>query len=153
MASVNSLDNKKSKKSPGAFLLWWRTDPVEVQRQIAGYDSLRVWQSARGTSALLCLLTVVVTMLLGGFMHLSSGEIATEAVVWTIVAILMYRGYRWAFLAGMLLWTFEKGGLLFSSGAAPVVQIIWWTIYMSAFFLAFKVETDRARARQAPCAA
>jgi hypothetical protein len=147
MASANSLDNKKSKKSPGAFLLWWRTDPVEVQRQIAGYDSLRVWQSARGTSALLCLLTVVVTMLLGGFMHLSSGEIATEAVVWTIVAILMYRGYRWAFLAGMLLWTFEKGGLLFSSGAAPVVQIIWWTIYMSAFFLAFKVETDRARAR------
>jgi hypothetical protein len=147
MTAVNSLDNKRPKKSFGAFFLWWRTNPEEVRRQVAGYDTLRVWQSARGTSALLCLLTVVVTMLLGGYMHLSSGEITTEAVIWIAVAILMYRGYRWAFLVGMLLWTFEKGELLFSARGAPIVQVIWWTIYMSAFFLAFKVENERASAR------
>lgn len=147
MTSVNSIDTKKSKRSFGSFLLWWRTDPEEVQRQIAGYDTLRVWQSARGMSALLCLLTVVVTTLLGGIMHMSSDEITIEVVVWTLVAILMYRGYRWAFIVGMLLWTFEKGALLLSGGSSPVVQIIWWTIYMGAFFLGFKVESARARAR------
>ena len=145
MTAVNSLDNKKPKKSFAGFLLWWRTDPEEVRRQVAAYHTLRVWQSARGTSALLCMLTVVVTMLLSGYMGLSSSEITTEAVIWTTVAILMYRGYRWAFVVGMLLWTFEKGELLLSGRGSPVVQVIWWTIYMSAFFLALKVENERPR--------
>ena len=147
MTAVNSLDNKRPKKSFAGFLLWWRTDPDEVRWQIAGYDTLRVWQSARGTSALLCLLTVVVTTLLGGFMRMSSNEITIEAVIWITIAILMYRGYRWAFVVGMLLWTFEKGELLLSGRGASIAQIIWWTIYMSAFFLAFTVEKERARAR------
>lgn len=152
MTSVSDLDTKRSKKSALSTFLWWRPDPAEVERQVAGYSSLRVWQSARGISSLLCLFSATVTVLLGSYIHLSSGAIITEVTVWSTIAILMYRGYRWAFILGMALWTFEKASMLLSSGAAPIVQLIWWAIYMSAFFLAFKVEARRAvmRMTQAP---
>jgi hypothetical protein len=154
MTSVNTLDAKKSKKSAFSFLLWWRTDPAEVEKQVAGYNTLKVWQSARGISALLCAFSAVVTMLLGNLIHLSTGEVYFEVAIWSTVGILMYFGLRWAFILGMVLWTLEKATMLFSGGAAPIVQIIWWAIYLNAFFLAFRVESQRAampapRARQA----
>ena len=145
MTSVNTLDTKKSKKSAFSFIWWWRTDPAEVEKQVAGYTTLKVWQSARGISALLCVFSAVVTMLLGNFIHLSTGEIYFEVVIWATVGILMYFGLRWAFILGMILWTIEKASMLLAGGsAAPIVQIIWWAIYLNAFFLAFKVESRRA---------
>jgi hypothetical protein len=84
-------------------------------------------------------------MLLGNFIHLSTGEIYAEVAIWSTVGILMYFGLRWAFILGMILWTFEKASMLLAGGsAAPIVQIIWWAIYLNAFFLAFKVESRRA---------
>ena len=144
MTSVNTLDTKKSKKSAFSFIFWWRTDPAEVEKQVAGYATLKVWQSARGISALLCVFSAAVTMLLGNLIHLSTGEIYAEVAIWSTAGILMYFGLRWAFILGMILWTIEKATMLFSGGAVPIVQIIWWTIYLNAFFLAFKVESRRA---------
>jgi hypothetical protein len=145
MSNSNSAD-PKVKRSALSFLLWWNTDPAEVVKQVAQYDTLRAWQSARGTSMLLCFFSAVVTMLLGNFMHLSEGTIETEVAIWTIIGIFMYRGHRWAFILGMVLWTFEKGTLLFSgmsSGAGPIMQIFWWCIYMNAFLLGLRVENRR----------
>jgi hypothetical protein len=145
MTSVSSLDTKKAKKSAFSFILWWRVDPAEIERQIKAYHTLRVWQSARGMSALLCVLTVAATAVLGKFIRLSTNDIVAEAVVWLTIAIFMYRGHRWAFIVGMILWTIEKAMLLFGGvAAAPIVHIIWWAIYMQAFFLGFKVESRRA---------
>lgn len=146
MTSPSRADTPKSKKSAFSFLAWWITDPADIEKQVAGYNTLRVWQSARGISALLCILSAVVTALLGQFLKLTSGEILTEAIIWSTIAIFMYRGHRWAFVLGMIFWTFEKASLLFggfSSAGAPIAQIIWWAIYMNAFFLAFKVERRR----------
>ena len=95
---------------------------------------------------LLCFFTVVVTALLGNRMHLSEGTIETEAVIWSTLGIFMYRGHRWAFILGMVFWTFEKATLMFagmSSGAAPIMQIFWWCLYMNAFLLGFRVENRR----------
>jgi hypothetical protein len=145
MTSVSSVEPKKSKKSAGLFFLWWKTDPGEVERQARGYSALSVWQSARGNSALLCLLTVTVTFLLGRFVRLSPEEIIGEAIVWLTLGFFMYRGHRWAFILGMILWTLEKATLLVEGvSAAPIVQVIWWAIYMNAFFLGYKVESRRA---------
>ena len=95
---------------------------------------------------LLCFFTVVVTALLGNRMHLSEGTIETEAVIWSTLGIFMYRGHRLAFILGMVFWTFEKATLMFagmSSGAAPIMQIFWWCLYMNAFLLGFRVENRR----------
>jgi hypothetical protein len=148
MSNPPSVDSKNPKKSFLSMFTWWKTDPAEVRKQLTQYETLKVWQSARGISALLCLFTVAVTVLFGNFMHLSGEAIAIDAILWSGLGLFMYRGTRWAFIVGMVLWTLEKvialyGGL--SAGATPIMQVIWWAIYMSAFFLAFKVESERAK--------
>jgi hypothetical protein len=138
----------KAKKSPLSNLAWWKADPAEVEKQVLQYETLGFWKSARRLSAFLCGLSVVATVLLGAIMKTSTDAIAVEAVLWSTLGYFMYRGHRWAFVAGMVTWTIEKAFLLVTGvagGAAPVVQAIWWAIYMNAFFLGFKVERERAR--------
>lgn len=146
MVELTAEAPKKPKRPFLAGLLWWRTDTAEIDKQIAQYDSLKLWQSARGLSMLLCLFSVVVTLLLGSYLAMSPVEMFAEALIWTTLAIFMYRGHRWAFIAGMVLWTFEKGAMLLDSQAhsAPVLQVVWWAIYLNAFLLAFRVEKRKA---------
>ena len=148
-APGTSAPPPKPKRSAFAFFIWWKPDPAEIAKQVAGYDTLKVWQSARGISMLLCFFTVTVTGLLGRVLNLSSGAIAFEVVMWGTLGVLMFRGVQLAFWAGMILWSIEKISLMFSQLSAartPIVQIIWWCIYMSAFFLALKVEQQRSKA-------
>ena len=145
----------KQKRSAFSYLAWWQINPHEVQKQMSEYATLKLWQSARGISVLLCLFSVTVTLLLSRLLGLSFSDAILEAAVWLALAAFMYRGHRWAFVAGMALWTLEKGYLLFrpasgGAGAAPIVQIIWWAVYMNAFYLAFTVERQRARGAGLP---
>jgi hypothetical protein len=150
--SNRAAEGAKRAKSFLSFLAWWKTDPQEIEKQVAQYHTLRVWQSARGISLLLCMFTVAATALLRGPMNLSGEAIIVEAVIWTVVGFLMYRGQKWAFVAGMVLWTISKATLVFNGAApgTPFVQVIWWAIYMNAFMLGFRVEKSRATRRVAP---
>lgn len=146
MNEAPSASPPKRKPSGLSFLAWWRPNPDEVQKQVAQYDTLKLWQSARGISLLLCLFTVTVTVLLGSFLHLSSATVIAEGLIWSVMGLLMFRGHRWAFIVGMVLWTVEKGSLVIqpaSAGQMPIVQVIWWFIYMGAFYLGFTVEQRR----------
>lgn len=139
---------RKKDSSFLAFLAWWNVDPDELNKQVAEYHSRRIWQTARGISAILCALSVLVTLVLGAAMGFSEGSIVWEVVIWAVLGTCMYRGQRWSFVAGLVLWTIEKAALAIAGagrGAAPFVQIIWWAIYMNAFYLALVVENRRAR--------
>src|SRR3954469_15907168 len=103
---------KKAKSSFLSFLAWWQVDPQEVQKQVDQYDTLSVWQSARRLSGLLCALSVCLTLFFGGALGLSQSTILSEVVIWGVLGLFMYRGSRWAFVLGMLLWTFKKGALI-----------------------------------------
>ena len=47
-------------------------------------------------------------------------------------------------ICAMIFWTGEKVyAIATSSGTTPIVNIIWWAVYMSAFWLAFKIELER----------
>jgi hypothetical protein len=53
----------------------------------------------------------------------------------------------------MILWTLEKGFMLVggvTAGRAPIVQIIWWAIYMGAFFQGNRIEQARKATVVAP---
>ena len=156
MTSASGPETKKPKKSALSYLAWWKIDPAEMEKQITQYNTLKIWQSARGISSLFCLLTIAVTVLLGGFAHLSTAAIIGDVIIWAPLAIFMYRGHRWAFVVGMALWTIEKAFAIFGSfdspgaGGAPIVQILWWAAFMNAFFLGFKVESQRRLGSVAP---
>jgi hypothetical protein len=147
VAEATNAKPATPKRSALAFITWWKPDPYEVRKQLAQYDTLRLWQSARGISMLLCAFSVLVTVLLGGVLHLSSATIAIEVVLWSTLGWFMYRGHQWAFIAGMVLWTLEKAALVVqqtSTGRAPITQVIFWLVYMAAFYLALTVERSRA---------
>lgn len=137
---------EKPKKPAWSYLTWWKTDPAEIERQVANYDSLALWQSARGVSMLLCLFSAAMTAAFGRLMHLSGATVAVELVVWGGLGFAMFRGQKWAFVLGMVLWSYEKGSMVVagvSAARAPITQVIWWCVYMSAFMLAFRVEKAR----------
>ena len=149
---MDAMTPTAPKRSFFSFLAWWRVDAAEVQRQVESYESLTITKSARGISLLLCLLSVALTVLLGRVLGLTAGTVLSEAAMWSVMGLLMYRGHRWAFMVAMLLWTFEKATAVFSgatAGRAPVGQLIFWAIYMQAFRLGYEVESQRKSARAA----
>jgi hypothetical protein len=142
---------QKKRKSFLSFLAWWKVDPGEVDKQVAEYESLGFWRSARGICAAFCILSVLITGLIGKTVGLSEETVAFEVIVWLVLAIGMYRGQRWAFGTGLVVWTIEKASLVASgigNSAAPITQVIWWAIYMNAFYLGFVVERRRAHNRK-----
>ena len=148
MGTTATTAPSRTKGVMGSWL-WWRPDPGELERQVTQYASLNAFQSARGVSAILCVLTVGVTALFAQWIHLSATAVEIEAVIWLSLGFFMYRGHRWAFMLAMVLWTYEKGSMLLggiSPGRAPFAQVIWWMAYMNAFYLGFKVEGLRASA-------
>jgi hypothetical protein len=34
---------KKNGKSFLSFLAWWKADPAEIEKQVIGYNTLKVW--------------------------------------------------------------------------------------------------------------
>jgi hypothetical protein len=155
MEPQKTQQEPQKKKSFLGFLAWWKTDPVEIERQVALYSTLKIHHSARGISLLLCGFSVAVTLLLGKLIGLSAFETGVEVVTWGSLGAAMYRGHRWAFVTAIVLWTLEKGYMLFAgvaAGGAPIVQVIWWAVYMNAFFQGYKVEAVRKAVVTAPAA-
>jgi hypothetical protein len=73
-----------------------------------------------------------------------------------VLSLFINLGHRWAMIGAMVLWTLEKTfvvlvGLGPAHRGAPLVvgQLIWWCIYMHAFYFALRIEQQR-RARVDP---
>lgn len=140
------------------WLLWWRIDQDELNKQVAEYESMRMTRSAKGQSFLLLNLTAWLTMAFIVFAHLSAVDLS-EALIALVLGYFIYSGHRWASIAAMVFWSIAKWGLIWATIAAmgkpvdnpvetitnnPVEmimkQLVWWCIYMHAFYLAFRVE-------------
>src|SRR5262245_62790654 len=125
------MSDQKGAKSVLSFFAWWKTDPDEIAKQVDQYSTLKVWQSARGVSALLCVFSFVVTVSLGRWvLNLSNGTLAAEVIIWGLIAVFMYRGHRWVCVLGMSLWALEKGAVLLGNPryASLVATASWgWT--------------------------
>jgi len=138
------MDAAKPKRPFWSTFFWWRIDVDELNKQVEQYATLNVFKSVRGASLLLCLLTVAVTMLASRFLGIMTSEAAIEAFIWTSIGVGMYLGSRWAFVAGMVLWTLEKGYFIATSGRVTVVHVLFWVFYMRVFYLGYHVEKERA---------
>ena len=132
------------------WLLWWKIDPVELRRQVKGYDTLPRMYSARGLG---CLLAMVVgiwqIMIKGRYLWAMSGgwapieelgwaagviEFSRQAVMyrpsfsefaagWVLVILgsLVYRGSRAAMRGMMVMWTID---IIFVNDLALIFRTI-----------------------------
>ena len=135
----------EKRKSFLRLLFDWRMDAAELEKQLKSYDTLGL-HSYRKISALLLLLSVAMNAVFGVWLFgLATGVIISNAVVYSTLAFFVYRGHRWALLGAMILWTFDKGAAVYESPRMVAGQAIWWLIYMSAFWKAFRVERERRK--------
>jgi hypothetical protein len=143
---------KKPTRKAGSYnwLLWWVIGADELRDQVANYRTYKIYQSARGLSLLLFILSAILTTLITEFLtHVRLSYL--DAALFLILGAFIYFGHRWAMIAGMVLWTFEKVFQILSgvhSGHIPNLFgiVIFWTIYMHAMFLAFRTEQARRAA-------
>ncbi len=140
--NVNAKSKKKKPSLNYNGLFWWKLNDAEVKNQVDNYNLLKITQSYRGISALLLLVSVILTFLFIGLgaMQISAGA---DAVVALVLAYFVYKGHSWAMISAMVYWSFEKGYQLSQNPSSSLGIIIWWTLYMGAFWGAFKVERLR----------
>lgn len=144
-------DFRTKPQSKLQWVLWWRVDQDELQDQIAKYDTLGWLDSARKLSTLCLLFSATITIAFVIF-KLAPAASYFDAALFAILAAFIYHGHRWAMIAAMALWTFDKilvvwGGLrtLGPSSGSIIVSFFWWAVYMHAFYLAFRVEQQKKK--------
>jgi hypothetical protein len=124
----------------------WKVSNEELNNQVENYSSLKATQSYRGISAILIVASMMLTGLLAKFGVVSYAGFYIDLCIYLPLAFFVYKGHRWAIIAIMILWTYEKGYQLFNSnGSSPIIAIIWWSIFMAYFYNAFKVERMRRK--------
>ena len=145
----------KPKKSSWSWLLWWQIDPAGLNEQVEKYGSLTLFKSARGQSVLCLAFSAVLTaiVVVTAVIPTFDSYVYLDAALFAILAAFIYFGHRWAMLAAMVLWTFEKGVAVVTPitiggrSVAPIflTQFIWWAVYMHAFYFAFRVEQEKRK--------
>jgi hypothetical protein len=136
----------KKKNAALSWLLWWQLDNDEINKQLLDYQTLKIYQSARGISFLLLLLSAVITALFIVFFH-AEVLVLIDSVLMIIIGLFVLRGHKWAMIAAMILWTFEK---LVSLPTNAFVSLLWWALYMHSFYLAYRVEKLRGLVPKTP---
>lgn len=130
-----------------SWILWWQTDPVEIDEQARLYDTISVWSSWRGWAAICLCLSALITfamVAINGF-GLSSGALIDVAIMFGL-ALFTYLGHRWAMIGAMTVWTIEKSFAVAINPYMAPTALIWWALYMHVFYSAFRVEQRRRSA-------
>lgn len=150
-----NLERKRDKqKKPTRFHLfvWWQVEPEELNKQVSEYDTLRFYQSVRGIALLMLLFSAGISILLG---YLQAHNVWLEfpdVLIFVIIGVFIFLGFKWANMIGMIFWTFEKGYQIYveiTTGQAGLLIsiLIWWTAFMQVFYLSFLVEKRRKQAK------
>jgi hypothetical protein len=144
----------KKGKSSSHWLLWWEIGKEELQKQVDGYHTMTMTESARGLSVLALLFSSTLTVLFIAFGGWSSGSYV-DVGLFLVLAFFIYSGQSWAMIGAMILWTVEKGYSIYSattsdgsSGYIIFISLLWWATYMHAFWLAYKVEVEMKKVNE-----
>lgn len=145
-------ESKKGIYSGLSWLFWWDINSQELERQVEQYNTLKIFQSARGISFLICILIALY-----GFVSVSVDfspkSLLFDAFLFLIMGLFIYNGYRWAIIVAMCFWTFFKFshiifialGIETSNSGLIIWHIVFWSIYMHTFYFALKVENIRRK--------
>lgn len=143
-------DENSPKKRRWDWLLWWQIDPIELEKQVTQYENLKFIRSARGQAVGCILFSVAVTAAFIYFSIMDSLAYIDIAIM-VMLCVFIYFGHRWAMIVAMVFWTLEKAYGLFAAIGGPghgnnlVLQVIWWTIYMHAFYFSYCIEQERRK--------
>ena len=131
------------KKSGWRTLIDWRLTVDERREQVEGYHSLTWSKAARKQSAALLIFSISITFAMLPLKVVSLNDAVASLLVYAPLSVFMFRGHRWAFVVGILLWTLEKGVQLATHPGYVMTLAIWWILYVRTFCHALAVEMAR----------
>ena len=151
------------------WILWWKTDPEELRREVEGYAAITIIGTARGFGCLLAILTGVSMMIFGGFLLWRNSygpslwyglASLTCGFLFSILGGFIFRGKPWAMIGAMAWWTlFINRSVTLAHGyfSSPIEYAAWlaasalgWTTLMHVFYVALRIE--RVRRARGPAA-
>ena len=128
----------------------WSFTDQQLQNQVANYNNLPLNQSARGVATLLILFAIGLTLVLNLFNIVDNADLIGSLIIYLPLAFFIYKGHRWAMIGAMVMWTIDKAYQMYtmtqsSTHGSPVLIILWWLWFMSAFYKAYQVEQERRK--------
>lgn len=137
-------------KNVFAGIFNWKVDEKTLKNQIDNYSKLKIYQSLRGIAALLIEFSVVLTAIILYFTGgLPTADILTGiiiyVVIFSIIALFVYRGSRVALILAMILFTLDKAFSIAQGPTYVVAELAWWVIFMRSFWQAYAVERERRK--------
>lgn len=138
------MEKERSKKKS----VWsWSIDETELKKQIENYQNLKITESYRGISVLIIFGLLSLSLLLAFFgVYADPTTIFYGLVIYVPILFFVYKGQRWAIVALMILWTFEKIYQIYETGGdSGIMPIIWWLIVTPYFWKALRVENGRRK--------
>jgi hypothetical protein len=124
---------------------WWNIEAEELQEQESKYSELKLTESYRGRAFLVVLAFSLISIVYGIVLIVPSAYIAGFLV--TLLSLFIYKGFRWAMLLVMIIWTIEKAVTFLSS---PWISIFLWILVMTPLFKAWKLEGVRKKKVASP---
>ena len=145
------MAEEAARQSRSNWFLWWQINHDELRKQAAEYSTLPFPKSARAGGVLCLIISIAITAAFGYFRALGFDASAyVDVGLMALLALFIGLGHRWAMIVAMIYWTLSKAmgiveGFQSGMGASAVTQIVWWAIYMHAFYFAFRVEQLRRK--------
>jgi hypothetical protein len=159
------MDTQQAKqKQDDNFLnqfIWWKLDPIQLEKQVSKYSSLKIYKSYKGISVLLTAGWVILTKIFSLIQWIPNNKFIISLFVYenislfsillyAFVIFFLYKGKKWAIIVAMILQTSNSGYALINSIASGNVDIIfwlmlvfWWALFMKFLYGAFMVEKVR----------
>ncbi|MCK4473655.1 zinc-ribbon domain-containing protein [Candidatus Parcubacteria bacterium] len=134
---------KTEKLKHSANIFSWRINETELNYQVDNYSKLKITESYRGISVLITTALLGISILLALFNLYPLEEILYGLIIYVPILLFVYKGHRWAIVALMILWTFEKGYQFIEVGG--IMPLIWWVIITPYFYRVLKVENKRRK--------
>lgn len=147
----NKEKNQKQAENFFIGLFKWKMDEEELKNQVENYATLGFFRSVRKVATALMIFSAIITLIFV-MVGWSPSETWVDAVLILILSFFVYKGQKWAMISTMIYWTFSKGLQIVNgfsaenfSGGNIIMPIIWWAIFMGAFWQAYQVEGKRKK--------
>jgi len=150
---IDKTSEEKNKKQSESFwrnLFKWNMDEAALKNQIEHYNSLGFFSSARKVATFFLILSAIINSIFIIIKEIP-GEAWLGFLLLLVLALFIYKGHRWAMIGAMIYWTYSKVIQVANSfsgenpGGDLFMAIIWWAIYMGAFWQAYQVERARSK--------
>lgn len=127
----------------------WRISKEELKNQVDNYDTLG-FGSVRRVSVILIVASIIMSLVFV-VVGWTSPSVLIDILLWIILAIFVNKGSRWAIIITMIYWTISKGAQIVSgefNSAKIIFSVIFWGIFMSAFWQTYQVERARKKLKK-----